>query len=110
MKIFRATENHIRNLTLPSQAESEAVYYRHYKKHWGHTDDHIVKWRGHPSWLAARHHLQRVKTTAWMIIEAVAKDAGHCRECCDYIDYDHSDHYGWREYSLCRHCYKKKYE
>ena len=107
MKTFKLYTNHVLNRTLPSKAENEAVYERFYKKCWGHTDDYAVKWRGHPTWLNARHDLMKVKTTAWMIIEAVAKEAEHCRDCCEYISLDYSDEKGWREHALCRRCYQK---
>ena len=111
MKTLKLIENHILNRTLPSMAENDAVYERFYKKHWTHTDDYAVDWlynrKGHPSWLAARYDLMKVKTTAWVIIEAVAKRAGHCRKCCEHINWDWSDDRGWKEYSLCRKCYRK---
>jgi len=107
MKTFKLYTNHVLNRTLPSTAENKAFYERFYKKHWGHTDSYAVNWRGHPSWLAARFDLRKVKSTAWEIIDAVAREAGHCKQCEDYIDYDYQDETGWKEYALCRKCYRK---
>ena len=111
MKVLKLIDNHIKNRTLPSEAESEAYYHRYYKKHWTHIDDYAIDClrnkKCHPSYLEARHHLKRVKTIAWMIIEAVAKESKHCKECCELINFDWDHEKCWTQHALCRKCYRK---
>ena len=60
MKVLKLIDNHIKNRTLPSEAESEAYYHRYYKKHWTHIDDYAMDClrnkKCHPSYLEARYN------------------------------------------------------